>query len=53
RHYLGAYTEYVIDAAGTRVKVHSRRDFDVGASVSLSIRPNTCRLVARPADSKL
>ena len=52
-HYLGAYTEYVIDAAGTRVKVHSRRDFDVGASVSLCIRPNTCRLVARPADSKL
>lgn len=49
-HYLGAYTEYVIDAAGAKVKVHSRRDFDVGASVTLRIRPDTCRLVARPAD---
>ena len=49
-HYLGAYTEYVIDAAGAKVKVHSKRDFDVGASVSLRVRPETCRLVARPAD---
>lgn len=49
-HYLGAYTEYVIDAAGAKVKVHSRRDFDVGAAVTLRIRPDTCRLVARPAD---
>jgi ABC-type Fe3+/spermidine/putrescine transport system ATPase subunit len=50
-HYLGAYTEYVIDAAGAKVKVHSRRDFDVGAPVTLRIRPETCRLVARPANS--
>jgi ABC-type Fe3+/spermidine/putrescine transport system ATPase subunit len=52
-HYLGAYTEYVIDAAGAKVKVHSRRDFNVGASVTLRIRPDTCRLVARPADPAL
>ncbi len=52
-HYLGAYTEYVIDAVGAKVKVHSRRDFDVGASVTLRIRPDTCRLVARPADPTL
>jgi ABC-type Fe3+/spermidine/putrescine transport system ATPase subunit len=50
-HYLGAYTEYVVDAAGAKVKVHSRRDFDVGASVILRILPDTCRLVARRADT--
>jgi ABC-type Fe3+/spermidine/putrescine transport system ATPase subunit len=49
-HYLGAYTEYVIDTAGAKVKVHSRRDFDVGAPVTLRIRPEACRLVARPTD---
>ena len=52
-HYLGAYTEYVIDAGGAKVKVHSRRDFDVGAPVTLRIRPDTARLVARPTDTKL
>jgi hypothetical protein len=30
--------------------VHSRRDFDVGAPVTLRIRSETCRLVARPTD---
>jgi ABC-type Fe3+/spermidine/putrescine transport system ATPase subunit len=52
-HYLGSCTEYVIDAAGGKIKVHSRRDFDVGTSVTLRIRPDTCRLVARSAASML
>lgn len=52
-HYLGAYTEYVIDAAGAKIKVHSKRDFNVGAPVTLRIRPDTCRLVARPAEPTL
>ena len=35
-HYLGSCTEYVIDAAGGKMKVHSRRDFDVGASSDIT-----------------
>ncbi len=50
-HYLGAHTEYVIDAAGAKIKVHSKRDFDVGAPVTLRIKPQTCRLVVRPVSS--
>ncbi|WP_282568762.1 ABC transporter ATP-binding protein [Bosea sp. AS-1] len=45
-HYLGAYTEYLVDASGARVKVHSRSDFDVGDAVTLRFAPEYCRLVA-------
>lgn len=45
-HYLGAYTEYLVDTSGTRVKVHSRSDFDVGDAVTLRFPQEFCRLVA-------
>ncbi|WP_156410160.1 ABC transporter ATP-binding protein [Bosea sp. Root381] len=45
-HYLGAYTEYLVDASGTRVKVHSRSDFDIGDTVTLRFPQEFCRLVA-------
>jgi ABC-type Fe3+/spermidine/putrescine transport system ATPase subunit len=45
-HYLGAYTEYLVEASGARIKVHSRADFDVGAEVTLRFAPEFCRLVA-------
>jgi iron(III) transport system ATP-binding protein len=48
-HYLGAYTEYVVDAGGAKVKVHSKRDFDVGAAVTLRFSPDNCRLVSLPS----
>lgn len=48
-HYLGAYTEYVVDAGGAKVKVHSKRDFDVGSPVMLRFSPENCRLVSSPA----
>ncbi|TXL73076.1 ABC transporter ATP-binding protein [Vineibacter terrae] len=45
-HYLGAYTEYMVDVAGARIKVHAAADFDVGAQVTLRVAPEFCRLVA-------
>jgi ABC-type Fe3+/spermidine/putrescine transport system ATPase subunit len=45
-HYLGAYTEYHVEASGSRVKVHSRDDFNVGTEVTLRFAPEFCRLVA-------
>jgi ABC-type Fe3+/spermidine/putrescine transport system ATPase subunit len=47
-HYLGAYTEYLVDAGGAKVKVHSKRDFDIGSPVMLRFSPDNCRLVALP-----
>ncbi|MGE0716104.1 MAG: ABC transporter ATP-binding protein [Alphaproteobacteria bacterium] len=44
--YLGAYTEYLVEASGARVKVHSRDDFDVGTEVTLRFPTEACRLVA-------
>jgi iron(III) transport system ATP-binding protein len=46
--YLGAYTEYLVDAGGAKVKVHSKRDFDIGSPVTLRFSPDNCRLVAVP-----
>jgi len=48
-HYLGAFTEYVVDAGGAKLKVHSKRDLAVGASVILRFAPENCRLVSLPA----
>jgi ABC-type Fe3+/spermidine/putrescine transport system ATPase subunit len=45
-HYLGAYTEYHVEASGSRIQVHSRDDFDVGAEVTIRFAPEFCRLVA-------
>jgi ABC-type Fe3+/spermidine/putrescine transport system ATPase subunit len=50
-HYLGAYTEYVVDAGDAKVKVHSKRDFDIGAPVTLRFSPEHCRLVSLPETS--
>ncbi|MBO0766100.1 MAG: ABC transporter ATP-binding protein [Hyphomicrobiaceae bacterium] len=47
-HYLGAFTEYVVEAGGARLKVHSKRDLVVGASVTLGFAPENCRLVSLP-----
>jgi len=47
-HYLGAFTEYVVDAGGARLKVHSKRDLAVGAPVTLGFTPENCRLVSLP-----
>ena len=44
--YLGAYTEYTVDAGGATVRVHSRRDFDLDAPVMLTFAPANCRLIA-------
>lgn len=51
-HYLGAYTEYLVDAGGAKVKVHSKRDFDIGSEVTLCFSPEDCRLVHCPADGE-
>jgi ABC-type Fe3+/spermidine/putrescine transport system ATPase subunit len=51
-HYLGAYTEYVVDTGGAKVKVHSKRDFDIGSAVTLRFSPDNCRLVSLPAGSR-
>ncbi|MFN3673705.1 MAG: ABC transporter ATP-binding protein [Bosea sp. (in: a-proteobacteria)] len=45
-HYLGSHTEYHVEASGSRVKVHSRADFEVGTAVTLRFAPEFCRLVA-------
>ncbi|MET0528469.1 MAG: ABC transporter ATP-binding protein, partial [Microvirga sp.] len=50
-HYLGAFTEYVVDAGGAKVKVHSQRDFDIGSHVTLRFSPETCRLVSLTSGS--
>src|SRR5262245_57451712 len=47
-HYLGAFTEYVVDAGGARLKVHSKRALAVGAPVTLGFTPENCRLVSVP-----
>ena len=45
-HYLGAHTEYVVEAFGTTIKVHSLKDFETGDDVVLSFSPENCRLIA-------
>ena len=44
RHYLGALTEYVVEAGGTRFKVHSANDIDTEA-VQLNFSSRDCQLV--------
>jgi ABC-type Fe3+/spermidine/putrescine transport system ATPase subunit len=48
-HYLGAFTEYLVNAGGAKLKVHSKRDLAVGASITLRFTPENCRLVSLPA----
>jgi ABC-type Fe3+/spermidine/putrescine transport system ATPase subunit len=47
-HYLGAYTEYVVKAAGADIKVHSLADLAPGAPAILRFGRLDCRLVAVP-----
>ena len=50
--YLGAATEYLVDVSGTRIKVHSGKDFEIETPVTLSFAAKACRLVAINADDK-
>jgi ABC-type Fe3+/spermidine/putrescine transport system ATPase subunit len=50
-HYMGAHTEYLVEAAGTMIKVHSPLDFEPGAEVTVSFAAADCRLVAAAADT--
>jgi ABC-type Fe3+/spermidine/putrescine transport system ATPase subunit len=47
-HYLGAYNEYLVQAAGTTIKVHSVADLAPGADVMLRFNRLDTRLVAVP-----
>ena len=49
--YLGAVTEYLVEAGGAAIRVHSRADLDIGAPVTLHFRPEDCWLVAAPAEA--
>jgi ABC-type Fe3+/spermidine/putrescine transport system ATPase subunit len=49
--YVGAHTEYLVEAGGARIKVHARDDVPVGAEVEIAFRPDVCRIV--PADAAL
>jgi iron(III) transport system ATP-binding protein len=44
--YLGAHTEYAVEAGGATIRVHSRRDFAIGDTVTLTFPKENCRLVA-------
>ncbi len=44
--YMGAHTEYLVNAAGTTLKVHSTQDFGPGSDVLVSFDPVDCHLVA-------
>jgi ABC-type Fe3+/spermidine/putrescine transport system ATPase subunit len=50
-HYLGAYTEYVVDVGEAKVKAHSTRDFELGSPVTLRFSPENCRIVAVPGET--
>ena len=41
--FLGAHTEYLVEAAGWTLKVHSRHDFALGDTVVLSFPPDAAR----------
>ncbi|GGE27639.1 hypothetical protein GCM10007276_01010 [Agaricicola taiwanensis] len=47
-HYLGAYTEYLVKAAGASIKVHSLADLAPGSPVTLRFNRLDTRLVAVP-----
>jgi ABC-type Fe3+/spermidine/putrescine transport system ATPase subunit len=49
--YLGAFTEYVVEAGGTKVKVHSHHDLEPGVAVTLLFSPDNCCLVAAPGEA--
>ena len=45
-HFLGPYTEYVLQAGGTSINVHSKREFELEVDVTLSFSSANCRLIA-------
>jgi ABC-type Fe3+/spermidine/putrescine transport system ATPase subunit len=46
-HYMGAYTEYFVDAGGSMLKVHSTLDLAPGADVLVTFATD-CSVVAAP-----
>jgi ABC-type Fe3+/spermidine/putrescine transport system ATPase subunit len=47
--YMGPYTEYSIDVAGTAIMAHSSADFSVGSPVHVTFRPPDLHLLAPAA----
>ncbi len=44
--YLGAYSEYLVEAGGAKLRVHSNDDFDLNADVSVAFRASDARILA-------
>jgi ABC-type Fe3+/spermidine/putrescine transport system ATPase subunit len=44
--YLGAYSEYVVEAGGSRVRVHANDDHPIGAKVVIAFRAADARVLA-------
>jgi iron(III) transport system ATP-binding protein len=47
-HYMGAFTEYLVQAAGTILKVHSTLDIQPGSDILVTFAAMDCRLVVAP-----
>ncbi len=44
-HYLGAFTEYLVETAGGSVKVHANADHEPGTDVALVFRSTDARVI--------
>jgi ABC-type Fe3+/spermidine/putrescine transport system ATPase subunit len=45
-HYLGPYSEYVVEAGGGLIRVHSEQDIPAGSDVAVSFRSADARILA-------
>lgn len=45
-HYLGAYSEYVVEAGGGVIRVHAGADIGAGSQVVLAVRTSDIRVLA-------
>ena len=45
-HYLGAYSEYLVEAGGTLIRVHAGEDIAPGTEVTVAFRPVDARVLA-------
>jgi ABC-type Fe3+/spermidine/putrescine transport system ATPase subunit len=52
RNYLGPVTEYLVEAAGARLRVHVARDI-VGDDVAVQFSPHDCALVGSMPDDPM
>jgi iron(III) transport system ATP-binding protein len=50
--FLGSYSQYEIEHAGVRFRLHDRADLQAGTDVSVSIDPALVSLFAGPAEHK-